>query len=204
MRSLLLIASCLGFLQGATAQSRWVSIDAHKRIPISTNITWELPGEFKPLHGTLESQHELPSELQGMVHALALTPNFMLYSREFKIPNALVDTIALVPLKVGATTPLPRVEYVKDSFRLDYHSLASLESLRDFMQISESLAIAITGYYPIAGDDELQCERHGRDRARSVWEFLVTEGIPPSRLSLEGRCQSEQNKAGIHVSVESL
>ena len=48
---------------------------------------------------------------------------------------------------------------------------------------------AVIGHINAPGvePDDLTCERLSRERARAVWEFLVTSGVAPTRLEIRGR-----------------
>lgn len=193
MRGFLLVLMYWGLgASWAAAQgaSGWAVIHAAKRLPVEAELVLEVPDRPKPIRSEKAAFHEVPSGVEGKVHALVLEPQFLLHSAEFEVPFLGTDTIALAPLKAGLRMELPWVQFVEASFRLDYHSLLTLEYLVQFMNLHPSSELVIS--CSVEGVDALECERLGRQRARSVWEFLVTEGIAPGRLSLEGRCSNEE------------
>ena len=181
--------------------SGWAIVDAAKGLPVAVELTLEVPERPKPIQSERSALHGVPGGVDGKVHALVLEPQFLLHSEEYEVPFAGTDTIALQPMRAGLRMELPRVQFVEASFRLDYHSLVTLEVLLEFMQVHPTTELIIHG--AVEGTDSVQCERLGRQRARSVWEFLVTEGIPPTRLSLEGRC-SAAGGARIALEVRSI
>ena len=193
MRGFLLVLMCWGLgTSWATAQdaSGWAVVHAAKRMPVETELVLEVPEKPKPLRLGRAAFHEVPSGLEGKVHALVLEPQYLLHSAEFEVPFQGTDTLFLAPLKAGLRMELPWVQFVEASFRLDYHSLLTLDYLVQFMNLHPTSELVIS--CSVEGVDALECERLGRRRARSVWEFLVTEGIAPGRLSLEGRCSNEE------------
>ena len=185
----------------AQEDSGWTIVDAAKGLPVSTELTLEVPGRPKPITSESAGFHGLPISVEGNVHALVLEPQFLLHSQEYTLPFKGIDTIALQPIRSGLQMNLPRVQFVDTSFRLDYHSLLTLEYLVEFMLLHPTSELIICGTVQAA--DHVQCERLGRQRARSVWEYLVTEGIEPRRLSLEGRC-SEHEEPRISLEVRTI
>jgi hypothetical protein len=178
--------------------SGWAIVDAAKGLPVAAELTLEVPERPKPIPSERAGFHGLPIGIDGKVHALILEPQYLLHSEEYKVPFKGTDTIALQPIRAGLRMDLPRVQFVEASFRLDYHSLLTLEYLVEFMQLHPTSELIICG--TVKGVDHVQCERLGRQRARSVWEFLVTEGIEPRRLSLEGRCSAvDEPRIGLEV-----
>lgn len=179
----------------------WAIVDAAKGLPIEAALALELPERPKPIESESAGFHGLPSGVVGTVHALVLKPQFLLHSQEYDVPFAGTDTIALHPLQAGLRMDLPRVLFVEASFRLDYHSLVTLEYLVQFLALNPTTELAIS--CSVAGKDAVDCQRLGRQRARSVWEYLVTEGVTPTRLTLEGRC-SEEEEPRIAFEVRSI
>jgi len=180
----------------------WCIADAHKRLPLDASLTVEIPGEYEALRFAPGSLHALEVKSMGNVHLLVLEPGYMLHSSVSHVPFSGVDTLLLRPLSIGMEQPLVQLEYVGGSFRLDARSLVSLEQLRAFMEMHPSMGLVLRG---LAYSDQVQqCERTGRQRARSVWEYLVTAGIDPSRLRLEGRCGVSTGEPLVEIRVWTL
>lgn len=201
MRGLMLVLVWCG-LGGSWAAAQgpagWAVVDAAKRLPVASEMRLEVTERPKPLESGRKAFHPLPDGIEGRVHALVLEPQYLMHSEEYEVPFGGADTIALQPMKAGLRMELPRVKFVEASFRLDYHSLLTLETLVQFMELHPTAELIISG--TVSGSDALRCERLGRQRARSVWEFLVTEGIAPGRLSLEGLCSSvEEPRIALEV-----
>lgn len=201
MRALFLIGWALvGAAVGTAQNTHWLTVDTVKRLPVSTQVTYEIFGFPKASLTPEGTRHLKPLIDQGRIHTLIVEPNYMLHAHAFEAPLDGADTLGLQPLRIGAQTELPWVTYVPESFRLDYHSMRSLEHLKQFMELHPLVAVAVRGQ----GEEGMNepCERLGRRRARSVWEYLVTEGIDPSRIDLQGICGT--GTSPITVAVESL
>lgn len=187
---------------GAAQEAHWLTVDAAKGLAVPAEVTCEIFGFPKALTLPKGTQHPKPELADGTVHTLVLAPEYMLHSQAFTAPLQGVDTLALHPLAVGTRAALPWVTYIGESFRLDYHSMRSLEHVKAFMETYPRLSLRIHG----VGDVESvePCDRLGRRRARSVWEYLVTEGIAPSRIQLHGSCATDPEAPRISIAVEAL
>jgi hypothetical protein len=196
-----LFVGLVGSWAVAQDTSGWAIVDAAKGLPVAAELTLEVPERTKPIASESAGFHGLPSGVDGKVHALVLEPQFLLHSEVYELPFAGTDTIALQPMKAGLRMDLPRVQFVEASFRLDFHSLLTLEYLVEFLAFNPTVELAIS--CTVQGTDAVSCERLGRQRARSVWEYLVTEGVAPTRLKLEGRC-SEEEEPRIALEIRSI
>lgn len=205
MRLMLLCILVLGNSLWCMAQwstGHWHIADANKQVPVEAPLTVEVAGEFKPLQFEPSFNHHCPIEFQGHAHLMILQPGYMLHSSMSQVPFSGVDTLLLRPLSVGVEQPLVHVDFVGDSFRLDAHSLLTLQQLTKFMNMHSNVELVIRGLHKNEAD--LNCERAGRQRARSVWEYLVTEGIDPGRLQLEGRCREHLAEPPIEIAISSM
>lgn len=201
MRALILIGWALVCAAvGAAQNTHWLTVDTVKQLPVSTQVTYEIFGFPKATLTPEGTRHLKPQVVEGRIHTLIVEPNYMLYAHAFEAPLDDSDTLGLQPLRVGAQSELPWVTYVAETFRLDYHSMRSLEHLKQFMELHPLVTLAVRGQ----GEEGTKepCERLGRRRARSVWEYLVTEGVDPSRIELQGICGT--GTSPITVAVESL
>lgn len=185
---------------GAAQSTHWLTVDTVKQLPINTQVTIEIFGFPKATLTPESTRHPKPDLTEGSIHTLILEPNYMLHAHAFQAPLTGEDTLGLQPLRVGARTELPWVTYVDGSFRLDYHAMRSLEHLKRFMDVHPTVVVAVRGLGEEGASEP--CDRLGRRRARSVWEYLVTEGIDPKRIELQGTCGN--GGSPIAVVVESL
>ena len=98
------------------------------------------------------------------------------------------DTLWLRPLEVGLELALPSLEFLGDGQEIYYTSLPTLASLVEFMAVNPMVRLALIGHVNAPGPepDEETCQRMGRERARAVWEYLVTQGVDPRRLEVQG------------------
>lgn len=182
-------------------EDAWVVADANKGLPIPARITYEIMG-VPSAHSTERATVHPKPVSDSPVHALVLEPAYMLHSEVFMPPLTSVDTLRLTPLGAGAEAALPWVTYLDSSFKLDYHSMRTLEHVKWLLDENPGMELALLGLG--TSGEGTACERLGRQRARSVWEYLVTEGIDPLRLSLHGRCRVVPDEALIRIAVEAL
>lgn len=193
---------CASSAASAQTGPGWWVVDAHKGLATPTELTIELPALLKPIRTERAAYHPAPAGCELGSHVLVVEPEYMLLSEVYETALTETDTLVLQPLRAGATAELPRIEFVGEGFRLDYHSMATLEHIKAFLELNPTVQLALRG--KADGEDPLACERHGRERARSVWEYLVTEGVTPLRLSLEGACTTDQTVPNIAVKVRAI
>ena len=116
---------------------------------------------------------------------LCVEPDFMLYADYiFADPNIQTDTLLLEPLAIGLETALPAIEFMPGTEDLYFTSLPALEALRGFIEVNPTVSVAIIGH---EGEGTTEQHRTSRNRARAVFEYLVSSGIKANRLSVEGR-----------------
>lgn len=129
---------------------------------------------------------------------LCVEPGYMMHIDQFFADpqSPLNDTIPLEPLAIGLERDVPSIEFTGsngDDFQVYYGSLPTLETIVNFLQSHPTLRLAIIGHINAPGPepDDVTCERLSRERARAVWEFLVTAGVSASRLEIRGRGREE-------------
>jgi len=118
---------------------------------------------------------------------LCVESDFMLYSDYvYADPEIVADTIRLEPLAVGLEAALPAIEFMPGTEELYFTSIPALEALLDFIEMHPTVALAIIGHE----HDEQNvnsADRASRNRARAVFQYLVSSGVDAQRLEVEGR-----------------
>lgn len=93
--------------------------------------------------------------------------------------------IELQPIEIGAEVQLYNIYYETDSFRILPQSESELQNLVTFMKNNNKLKIEIQGHTDSSGNPEnnkILSER----RAKSVFDYLVHNGVSVSRLKSTG------------------
>tara|TARA_R110002049_G_C9158430_1_gene560800 strand:+ start:90 stop:2054 length:1965 start_codon:yes stop_codon:yes gene_type:complete len=169
-------------------------IDAETRKPLSS--------QFELLN--LENSQTVISSLSDPVDgsflvALPLSknyalnvskPGYLFYSENFTVQESINQepyrkNIELQRIKVGERVVLKNIFYATNEFALLDDSKAELAKLVEFLVNNSAVSIEIEGHTDNVGSAELN-KTLSINRAKKVYEFLITEGIPKERLSFTG------------------
>lgn len=93
--------------------------------------------------------------------------------------------VPLKPLTVGESIVLKNVFFETDSYKLDPRSKVELHTVARMMENNPSLTVEISGHTDNIGTQDYN-QKLSEQRARSVVEFLVENGIKQTRLSHQG------------------
>ena len=93
--------------------------------------------------------------------------------------------VRLKKLKVNQNVVLKNVFYDVDSYELKPESRVELEKLVEFLQVQKSVTIEIGGHTDNTGNPTSN-QKLSENRAKSVYDYLVSKGIDPKRLSYKG------------------
>jgi len=115
---------------------------------------------------------------------------YLFHSENFDMPNVPNDKpfeiyIDLEKLEEGKTVVLNNVFFDTDKFDLKTESTTELEKLYTFMAENSTVSIEIGGHTDNVGSSSYNLKL-STDRAKSVYDFLVSKGIDAERLSYKG------------------
>jgi len=94
--------------------------------------------------------------------------------------------VELVPIASGEEFVFENVFFDFDSFELKQESLSSLRRLNRFLRENSKVSILITGHTDNLGSDEYNLKL-SLQRAQSVQNYLVKEGVKPDRIKVAGK-----------------
>lgn len=122
--------------------------------------------------------------------------------KETDITQAYNFDIALVPIKVGGKTVLNNVFFDVDSYELKSQSKIELGKLSEFLKSNTGVKIELSGHTDNTGSPSKNLTL-SQNRAKAVYDYMLTLGIEPSRMSYKGyganrpvvKNDSEKNKA---------
>lgn len=115
---------------------------------------------------------------------------YLFYSANYSL-NAGDDTskvsfdIPLSPIKEGVSVVLNNVFYGFNSFELQEMSKLELDKLVILLQSHPEIQIEIGGHTDNKGSVEYN-QKLSENRAKSVYDYLIEQGIPADRLSYKG------------------
>lgn len=127
---------------------------------------------------------------RGMNYGLFVTANGYLFkSLNFNFteedPEQLTIDLSLSPASSGSSMVLRNIFFDYDSFALKQESFAELDKVLKFLSENPSVQIEISGHTDISGT-ESRNKTLSLNRAKSVADHLVRQGIKQSRIQVSG------------------
>lgn len=116
---------------------------------------------------------------------------YLFYSDNFALTGIRDQTkpflknIPLQPIKLGETVVLKNIFFDTDKYDLKPASFIELEKLVHLLRSNPSLKIEISGHTDIIGSEEHNLDLSG-NRAKAVFDYLVSQGISPERMTFAG------------------
>lgn len=91
----------------------------------------------------------------------------------------------LIQFELPKTFTLDNVQFNSGKAELTRSSYSEINELLEYMKIKEDLVIEIAGHTDDVGEDEYNMDLSER-RAKSVNDYLVSNGISPERITAKG------------------
>ncbi len=120
---------------------------------------------------------------------------YLLYSESFALKQSsllkpMVLKIELEKIKSGRSVVINNVFFDTDKSMLKPESNAELQVLAQFLRDNADVRIEIGGHTDNTGSEERNLEL-SQNRAKAVYDFLISSGINSSRLSYKGYASSK-------------
>ncbi len=118
-------------------------------------------------------------------------PGYLFFSKNFSLKDTLQTTepykmdVPLTPIQEGASVVLNNVFFETAKYDLKESSRAELMKLVSFLEQNPDLRIRLEGHTDSIGTEQ-DNQVLSENRARSVYEFLVENGISKDRLTYKG------------------
>jgi outer membrane protein OmpA-like peptidoglycan-associated protein len=117
-------------------------------------------------------------------------PNYNFFSKNFNMKNSEEQEsfkmdVPLVPLTSDVPIVLNNVFFDLSKSSLRMESFIELEKLREFLAMNQFAKIEIGGHTDTRGDAVVN-QKLSEDRAKSVYDYLISKGIAKERLSYKG------------------
>ena len=132
----------------------------------------------------------------GRNYALNVSKNgYLFHSENFSLAKSNSTkpyqlNVGLNPLKAGEKVVLKNIFFKTASFELEKSSTVELDKLVDFLKKNASVKIELGGHTDNVGDKKSN-QLLSENRAKSVMNYLVSNGIDASRLSASGYGDSQ-------------
>jgi outer membrane protein OmpA-like peptidoglycan-associated protein len=117
-------------------------------------------------------------------------PDYPFYSENFQVEKSYTELspflkdIALQPTDVGTVVTLRNVFFDFDKAELKPESFVELDKLAAYLR-TNNIRIEIGGHTDDQGSDDYN-DRLSENRAKAVYDYLVSTGIPADRLQYKG------------------
>ncbi len=118
-------------------------------------------------------------------------PGYLFFSENFRVQKngdslkTYHFDIPLSPVKKGEKTILKNIFFDTDSYELKQNSFPELQNLYHFLKNNPKIRIEISGH-----TDNTGSETHNKElslqRAKSVYNYLISKGIEKTRLTYKG------------------
>jgi outer membrane protein OmpA-like peptidoglycan-associated protein len=128
-------------------------------------------------------------------HDYALTASkdgYLFYSKNYSLKETKTDfnhpyliNVPMQPVDTGFVIELKNVFFDIDKFELKPSSKAELNKLADFMKKNPTIIGELGGHTDNTGDSKKN-KTLSENRAKSVQEYLITQGINASRITYKG------------------
>jgi outer membrane protein OmpA-like peptidoglycan-associated protein/tetratricopeptide (TPR) repeat protein len=114
---------------------------------------------------------------------LFYSANFSLIGLENKNPFNIA--VLLQPIEVGNKVILKNIFFDTNKFNIKDESKPELKKLIDFLNLNPTVHIEVSGHTDNVGSDQFN-QTLSENRAKAVYQYLVTNGIIASRLIFKG------------------
>ena len=116
--------------------------------------------------------------------------SYLFHSENFNMKTGSIEkpfviNIQLQKPEIGKIIELKNVFFETDKFELKKESRLELEKLTAFLKQNPNLKIEVSGHTDNTGNKQLN-KTLSENRAKSVKDFLQTQGIEPSRMQYKG------------------
>ena len=165
-------------LTGLSVKSRVELIDLKTNTPISSVNSDSVNGKY------------LLVLTRGSDYGLFVTaPGYLFKSHHFNLtqddPEQLEIDIKLSPVRLGSSVVLQNIFFDYDSYALKEESFPELEKVLRFMKDNSSVYIEVSGHTDNTGQ-EAKNQSLSVNRARSVADYLIRNGIEKGRVKVAG------------------
>ncbi len=118
-------------------------------------------------------------------------PGYLFYSENFSLKNLkdiskpFMMDVPLQPIDTGSVVELKNVFFETSKFDLKPESKIELDKLVHFLLLNKTMHIELNGHTDNVGDKKSN-QLLSQNRAKAVYDYLVTNGIDAKRLSYKG------------------
>lgn len=193
-------------------------VDAQTKENTSSDVVVRGLNARKPILMTNISDTVFEIKNYRLYTVSCLKKGYMYYNEKFW-PNEVqvhLQEVELEPLALGLKTDIRDIYFLGDKTSIYAKSKPAIDELVDWMKLNENVTLAIIGH--VNGPNNEKSERFYRkasqERAASVVQYMVSQGIPMERLDSRGAGNTEmiypdpqtnwENEANRRVEIEII
>ncbi len=193
-------------------------IDANTKELLPSNLRVSGLNPRKPVELNAVADTTLEIKNYRIYSVTCVKEGYMLYADKFWPDESTMheQLIPLQPLQIGLKTDLRDIVFLGDKTEIYHKSKPALADLIAFLEVNKNVQIAIIGH--VNGPDNERSQRVYQkasiDRARSVRDYLVENGINEDRLEIRGAGNTQmiypnpetewQNEANRRIEIEII
>ena len=164
----------------------WTISNEETNEPLHVEVSVEGINPRKTVHFNIDTTRLFSLQPFRRYTRICVEPEYMLHADQIWADSATPsDTLYLKPLQTGLEVDLQTIEFTPGANELYHTSLPALQALHKFLVVNPTVGIAVVGHeQPTSKLSESTYK--SRERARAVWEYLVSQGVHPNRLTVEG------------------
>jgi outer membrane protein OmpA-like peptidoglycan-associated protein/Tfp pilus assembly protein PilF len=142
-------------------------------------------------YSSVEEGSFLATITSGKNYGLNISKSgYLFYSENFsligyKAKNPFNISVSLSPIEVGNKVILKNIFFDTNKFDLESESKSELMKLIEFLTANPTVHIEISGHTDNVGPDQIN-QTLSENRAKSVYQYLITNGIVAGRLIYKG------------------
>jgi outer membrane protein OmpA-like peptidoglycan-associated protein/tetratricopeptide (TPR) repeat protein len=142
-------------------------------------------------YSSVEEGSFLATITSGKNYGLNISKSgYLFYSENFsligyKAKNPFNISVSLSPIEVGNKVILKNIFFDTNKFDLESESKSELMKLIEFLTANPTVHIEISGHTDNVGPDQIN-QTLSENRAKSVYQYLITNGIVAGRLVYKG------------------
>jgi outer membrane protein OmpA-like peptidoglycan-associated protein/Tfp pilus assembly protein PilF len=142
-------------------------------------------------YSSIDEGSFLATLISGKNYGLNISKSgYLFYSENFSLighqaKKTFNISVSLSPIELGGKVILKNIFFDTGKFDLEAESKAELLKLIEFLNTNPTVHIEISGHTDNVGRDQIN-QTLSENRARSVYQYLVTNGITPTRLVYKG------------------
>lgn len=100
-------------------------------------------------------------------------------------PKKIMEDLDIKKINIGSTIQIKTLNFKADTSAIDKSSYPVLEELYTFLKENKSIKLEIGGHTNGIPSHEY-CDKLSSTRAKAVYDYLLTRGIDPNRISYKG------------------